>query len=197
MEKLLNSYKRAIKDTHKLASLEDVEKHWGAYRSVDGSGLCFILRKSNDIPAKIAAYSESWARSRVLLKHSRGKITADQYQNFKTFISIPDMYGGLCPLIESDLTLGAFAGAFLTLIPSFEPVIFSYYPVPKGEIPPGNTLADKRFGIVLHELSHVACSEQDCKGMEAGHGGGQTVVENVLRDISAKFGLKPHNPNGH
>lgn len=197
-QKLLDAYKKSIKNTHKqVASLDDVEKYWGVYRNV--GGLYYVLRKTDDVADKIRAYSETWRRAIALAKKTRGRLTPAQVDNLDRFASIPNKHGGVVPMIESDLTLGATAGAYSSngtfLDGKLTPVVFSLYPIKPREIPAGNTLADKRFGIIIHEMSHVACQGSACSGVDkTGHGGDQTVVDGALRDISAENGLKPHNP---
>ena len=196
-QKLLDTYKKSIKNTHKqVATLDDVEKYWGVYRNV--GGLYYILRKTDDVADKIRAYSETWRRATALVQKTRGRLTPAQVDNLDRFASIPNKHGGVVPMIESDLTLGATAGAYSSnntlLDGKLTPVVFSLYPIKPREIPAGNTIADKRFGIIIHEMSHVACQNKACAGLINGHGGDQTVVDNALRDISAENGLKPHNP---
>jgi hypothetical protein len=198
-ETLLDAYKKSIKGTHKkVTSISDVEKYWGVYRNVGGDGLYYILRKTDDVPDKIRAYSETWRRATALVNKTGGRLTPVQVNNLKLFTSIPDAYGGVVPMIESDLTLGASAGAYSSnstfVNGKLTPLVFSLYPIKPREIPVGNTLSDKRFGIIIHEMSHVACRDRVCSGMINGHGGDQAIVDNTLRDISAETGLKPYNP---
>jgi hypothetical protein len=203
-EKMLNLCKSTLKRTHDIESLEDVKKNWGVYHnsiSTGGDGLCYILRKTRDVDTKIKAYSQSWLRATVLVANATGRLTSAQEANLKLFMSIPDTYGGICPLIENDLTLASHAGAYTTPVNigagKWGSLVFSLYPIKPREIPAGNTIADKRFGIIIHELSHVACMGGGgaCSGLDkTNHGGDQTMIDNTLRDISAEIGLKPHNP---
>jgi hypothetical protein len=192
----VNIYKKRIRETHSKANTpSDVEKYWGIYKIDD---LYFIIRKSGNISEKLKSYLRSWTHGVKLSNRIHGRVSAAQENNIKKYFATPGKYGGITPFIESDLDLGAHAGAYAApaKIGNDEvTVVFSLYPIRPNEIPAGNTIADKRFGIFIHELSHVGCGSGACSGLDkTGHGGEQVVIDNTLRDISAKTGLKPLNP---
>jgi hypothetical protein len=196
-EKAVNVYKNIINNTHKkINTISDVEKYWGVYSN--GAGLFYIIRKTGDVNEKVKSYSRSWSLGTKLSKNLAGKVSPVQERNIKDYFNIPNKYGGICPFVESDLELGARAGAYASAtvignVPTT--LVFSLYPIRPNEIPAGNTIADKRFGIFIHELSHVACLSGACTGLDnTGHGGQQVTIDDKLRDISAEMGLKPHNP---
>ena len=193
----VNVYKNIILRTHKkINTLSDVEKYWGVYSN--GTGRFYIIRKTGDINDKVKSYSRSWSLGTKLSKNLSGKMSQTQERNIKNYFDIPNKHGGICPFAESDLGLGARAGAYASAtaignVPTT--LVFSLYPIRPNEIPAGNTIADKRFGIFIHELSHVACLSGACTGLDnTGHGGQQVTIDEKLRDISAEIGLKPHNP---
>ncbi len=196
-EKAVSVYKNIINNTHKLIhTMADVEKHWGIYSN--GAGLYYIVRKTGDVNEKVKSYTRSWKHGVTMSRNLSGKVSPSQEKNVKDYFNIPNKYGGICPLVESDLDLGARAGAYASAtvignVPTT--LVFSLYPIRPNEIPAGNTVADKRFGIFIHELSHVACLSGACTGLDnTGHGGQQQALDDKFRDICARIGLKPHNP---
>lgn len=196
-ERAVNVYKDVINNTHKsVNTIADVEKNWGIYSN--GAGLYFIIRKTGDINEKVKSYSRSWSLGIKLSRNLSGQVSQVQERNVKNYFNIPNKYGGICPFVESDLGLGARAGAYASAIwigNENTTLVFSLYPIRPNEIPAGNTIADKRFGIFIHELSHVACLSGACTGLDnTGHGGQQVTIEDKFRDICARLGLKPHNP---
>ena len=196
-ERAANVYKNIINNTHKgVHTSADVEKYWGIYSN--GAGLFYIIRKTGDVNEKVKSYSRSWGRGKKLSMNLSGKVSQTQERNVKNYFNIPNKYGGICPFVESDLGLGAQSGAYAS--PTWignenTTLVFSLYPIRPNEIPAGNTIADKRFGIFIHELSHVACLSGACTGLDnTGHGGQQVTIDDTFRDICARLGLKPHNP---
>ena len=196
-ERAANVYKNIINNTHKgVHTSADVEKYWGIYSN--GAGLFYIIRKTGDVNEKVKSYSRSWGRGKKLSMNLSGKVSQTQERNVKNYFNIPNKYGGICPFVESDLGLGAQSGAYAS--PTWignenTTLVFSLYPIRPNEIPAGNTIADKRFGIFIHELSHVACLSGACTGLDnTGHGGQQVTNDDTFRDICARLGLKPHNP---
>lgn len=200
---LLTAYKNNIlrihsKNNKNLKTIADVEKIWGLYRNPH-SGLYEILVMSADVPIKQAASAETWRRTRLMVDLvSKTTLPKKFVKKLQDFVNIPKIYGGLSPISECDSTLGSNAGALASSL-AFKggkiPHVFTLWRVPPRDVAPGETMADKRFGIIVHEMTHVICHDQNCAGLDdTGHCGDQQMVEDVLRRVCAKHGLKPPLP---
>lgn len=199
---LLTAYKNNILRIHSknksLKTIADVEKIWGLYRNPH-NGLYEILVMSADVPAKQAASAETWRRTKLMIDLVAKTTNLPQkfVKKLQEFASIPNRYGGLSPISECDETIGAGAGAMASN-PTFKggniSHVLTLWRVPPRDVEPGETMADKRFGIIIHEMSHAAC-HAGCAGLDGGgHCGEQKVVEDALRKVCAKRGLKRQLP---
>ena len=191
---MLLTIQSILKTLHKKSL--DVSKEWGIYHNpveYGGNGLCFVIRNTGNIQEKVKSYTEVWRRGSILNSNIAG-ISLKQKANINYYFSIPYRYGGICPLVETALDLepggGAFA-AYRKIRGCLTTIVFSMYPILQWQITPGQTIMDKRFGVFLHELSHVGCNVNSCSSLVKGHGGEQLTIDNAIRDISAKLGLKP------
>ena len=203
LARMLNNIINCIKITHHAPNV-DPRAQWAIYHnSVEfgGDGFLYVLLRTGDIKAKLASYAESWRRATILINNTAKKLPDNRVGNLMKFLSVPNRYGGVVPLVESGWPdYKPRSGAF-TYTTTFDncrmSTIFSLYSMQRPT--PGQTISDKRFGIVIHELSHVACLNSKkiaCEGLDkTSHGGDQVITDNMLRDIAAAKGLKPR-PTG-
>ena len=200
---LLTAYKQQILYSHKGATIKtmaDIEKYWGLYRNPH-NGLYEILVMSADVPAKQAASAETWRRTKLMIDLvAKTNLPQKFVKKLQDFAAIPKKFGGLSPITECEPTIGrpGQAGAYANSVVvrgEKVPHVSTLWRVPKRDVAPGDTMADKRFGIIIHETTHVACGNKNCIGLDGtGHCGEFQVVEVALRKVCAKHGLKKALP---
>lgn len=183
-----------LRGIHALSS--DVTVDWGIYADPSGGGLLYILRRKDDIKAKLKVFKEVMRRGKVLCKKLETDLGPEHMQakELRRYFDT-ELLTGVCPMIECDRGLGAGAGAMASATRDFK-IVYQEYPLGDEQQKEWQSITpvlNNRYDSFTHELAHVACGGRFGKTECKDHGQGWCEMATLMNQTNHLLGLRTFN----